>query len=58
MSTFYNKNIYITEDELEKTYNFIKNEMDSKIEKLQKSLEETNKHLTDSNGLQEELNRY
>ena len=43
MSTFYNRNIYITEEELEKTYNFIKNEIDSKIGELKKSFEQMDK---------------
>lgn len=41
MSTFFRQEeLYVTEDELEKTYNYIKNMMDSKISQIQKVLVE------------------
>ena len=37
MSTFFRQEeVYVTEEELEKTYNYIKNMMDSKISQIQK----------------------
>ena len=39
MSTFFRQEeVYVTEEELEKTYNYIKNMMDSKISQIQKAL--------------------
>ena len=40
MSTFFRQEVYVTEEELEKTYNYIKNMMDSKISQIQAKLAE------------------
>lgn len=40
MSTFFRQEVYVTEEELEKTYNYIKNMMDSKISQIQTRLTE------------------
>ena len=45
MSTFFRQEVYVTEEELEKTYNYIKNMMDSKISQIQKSLVEMQQRL-------------
>ena len=46
MSTFFRQEeIYVTEEELEKTYNYIKNIMDSKISQIQKTLGEMQQKL-------------